>query len=165
MLIEVRQADLLTFEGDAIILPTISSGVMDQGFAARFLELVGHEIEKQVVGHAPIAVGAALLTEAPNTTVRYLIHVPVVEETGMRVSVENIRRAARAGLLGASRYELERVAMPGVGYGEGGVPHEEAARAIVDEVIAFKAPFPTGVTLMDEDEEMLDAFEQHVPGS
>ena len=160
MQIEVIEADLLAFEGDAILVPTISDGTMSEGIAARVREIVGAEIEREVMSHAPIAVGAALVTKAPNMGVRYLIHVPLLEEIGMRIGVENIRRATRAGLLGATRFELDRVGVPGIGYGESGVPHDEAARAIIDEVAACKGSHPTQVALIDRDAEMLDAFRQ-----
>ena len=162
MQIEVRKADLLDFEGDGILLPTVSDGSMQLGMAARVLDIVGKEIETEVMSHAPIAVGAALVTDAPNTRVRHIIHVPLVEDPTMRVGVENIRRSTRAGLLGAARYQLERVCIPGVGYGEQGVPPDEAARAIIDEVNAFKGAHPTFVCLVDEDEEMVEAFRMQV---
>ena len=90
---------------------------------------------------------------------RHLIHVPLIEESGMRVGIENIRRATRAGLLGATRLGLDSVAIPGIGYGETGVPHDEAARAIVDEAMAYRGPHPTSVVLVDQDERMVAAFD------
>ncbi|MCA9667556.1 MAG: macro domain-containing protein [Myxococcales bacterium] len=159
MQIEVRTGDILAFEGDAIILPTLSDGSMQEGIAAAVREIVGGEVEEQVRAHAPIAVGAAFVTEAPGLGVRHLIHVPLIEESGMRVGIENIRRATRAGLLGATRLGLDSVAIPGIGYGETGVPHDEAARAIVDEAMAYRGPHPTSVVLVDQDERMVAAFD------
>ena len=158
MQLEIRQGDILSFEGDGLVLPTISDGQMCDGLAARAKRIVGEDIERDVCNHTPIAVGAAIVTDAPRMSVRHLIHVPLVEELGMRVGIENVRRATRAGLLAALRHELANVAVPGLGYGEEGVPHDEAARAIIDELNAFKRDFPTTVALIDEDEDMIDAF-------
>ena len=60
MQFEVKNADLLTFEGAGIVLPTISDGTMREGLAGRVRRIVGDEIEAEVMTHAPIAVGAAL---------------------------------------------------------------------------------------------------------
>jgi O-acetyl-ADP-ribose deacetylase (regulator of RNase III) len=157
--VQVRNEDLLSFEGDGIMLPTISSGRMILPIAAAAKKLVGEEIEAEVIGHAPIAVGACLVTEAGPLKARHLIHAPAIEEPGMRIGVENIRRAVRASLLGAVHYELSQVALPGFGYDEGGVSHEETARAIIDEIAGFKHPFPQVVVLMDRDLDMFEAFE------
>ena len=40
-----------------------------------------------------------------------------------------------------------------------GVPHDEAARAIVDEAMAYRGPHPTSVVLVDQDERMVAAFD------
>lgn len=164
MQIELREFDIITFEGDGLVLPTVSTGEMIEGLAARVKERVGRAIEQEVTAHAPIAVGAALVTEAPNLGVRHLIHVPLVETEGVRVGVENIRRATRAGLLGAAHHSLEVIAIPGMGYGETGVPHDEAARAIIDEVSAFKQTHPLTVYLIDTDEDMVEAFQLQLHG-
>ena len=165
MQLEVRKADLLTFEGDGIVVPTICSGEMTLPIAMSVKRKVGPAVEQEVREHAPIAVGACLVTEANAIGARYLIHAPVVEEISARVGVENIRRAVRASLLGATHYEMDKIGIPGFGYGEGAVSHEETARAIIDEVIGYKrGAHPTIVVLMDEDDEMYEAFTTQVGG-
>ena len=108
--------------------------------------------------HVPLAVGAALVTDGGKMSVDYIIHTPIMEQPGMRVGVENIRRATRAGLLAATHYQLDSLGIPGMGYGENGVPHDEAARAIIDEVRAYKGQGPSQVTLMDRSDDMYEAF-------
>ena len=158
MLLEVRSADLLTFEGDAILVPINCEGTMEDEISSRVKEITGPEIEQQVISHQPIAIGAALVTDAPNLPCGRLIHAPMIETAGLRMSIENIRRGTRASLLASVRYEMERIGITGVGYEEGGVSHEEAARAIIDEITGFKGPFPGGVCLLDEDPDMNEAF-------
>ena len=156
--VELEKADLLTYEGEAFIVPSYSDGRMAEGLAARVKKLGGDIVEELAAKSAPIAVGAALVTPGGNLGVSHVIHAPIIEQAGMRVGVENIRRATRAGLLAATHFQFEKVAIPGMGYGEGGVPHDEAARAIIDEIRAYKATPPTEVVLMDTDPDMLRAF-------
>jgi O-acetyl-ADP-ribose deacetylase (regulator of RNase III) len=158
MEIEIRQADLITFEGDGIIVPTASDGLMTEGVASRVRSVAGKEVEVEAVKLAPIAVGAAVGTGGGKLPVRMIVHAPLVEKVGMRVGIENIRRATRAGLLAATHFQLDRVAIPGMGTGENGVPYDEAARAIIDEVRAYRGHKPVAVVLMDADPEMIDAF-------
>ncbi len=159
MQIEVRKADLLTFEGDGIVVPTVATGQMQTAIAARVLAQVGEEVQAEVIDHAPIAVGACLVTGGKPLPVRYLIHAPVIEEPGMRVGIESIRRSVRASLLGATRYEMQSIGIPGFGYDEAGVSHEETARAIIDEITGYKNSYPQNAVLLDRDEEMIEAFE------
>jgi O-acetyl-ADP-ribose deacetylase (regulator of RNase III) len=162
--IDIRQEDILAYDGDGLLLPTLSPGTMIEGLAIRVKEIVGQLVEDAVAKHAPIAVGAAMLSEAPSMPVRHLIHAPVAESPGEKSRIENVRRATRAGLLAANHYELERIAIPGIGYGESGIPHDEAARAIIDEIRGFKGGFPKQISLIDEDIDMVDAFEMLLAG-
>jgi len=158
--IEIRTGDLLAFDGDGIVVPTISEGLMVDGVAARVKAAAGQEVEDEVRRSAPIAVGAAVVTSGGALAVRHIVHVPLTEHLGMKIGVENIRRATRAGLLASTRFQLERIAIPGIGSGEIGVPSDEAARAIIDEVRAYRGSYPTHVVLLDEDGEMIAAFSQ-----
>ncbi len=160
--LEIRRADPVSFDGDALVVPTLSEGWMVEGVAARIKNAGGKEVEDEARRRAPIAVGAAVVTGAGNLSVRHLVHVPVAEQPGAKVAVENIRRATRAGLLAASHFQLERVAIPGIGYGEAGVPYDEAARAMIDEIRAFRGAFPASVILMDTDPEMIASFEDEI---
>jgi len=159
MKLEVLSADVLEYEGDGVVIPTNSLGLMAEGLAARAKGAAGQSVEDAVRQHTPIAVGAALVTEVASLPVRYMIHAPLVEEPGMRIGVENIRRATRASLLAAEHFEMHSVAIPAMGFGEVGVSHEEAARAMIDEVIGFKGDFPQVVALIADDLDMYDALE------
>lgn len=159
MQLDVLSADLLEYEGDGIVVPTNSMGLMAEGIAARAKAAAGKCVEEAVRQHTPIAVGAALVTEVHSLAMRYMIHAPLLEEPGMRIGVENIRRATRASLLAAEHFEMESVGIPAMGFGEVGVSHEEAARAMIDEVNGFKGDFPKTVALVADDPDMLDALE------
>jgi len=160
--IEVRDADILAFEGDGIVLPTNSEGLMLESLTARVKDAGGRGIEEEVKRSSPIAVGAAVVTKGGSLPFAYIIHCPVTEQPGMKVAVENIRRATRAGLLAATHVQLEKLAIPGIGFGENGVPHDEAARAVIDEVRGYRGPHPSQVVLIETDPEMLFAFRQQL---
>ena len=156
--IEFVEADLLEYEGEVFIMPAFSDGRMVGGLALRVKKKGGDLVEELASQSAPIAVGAALVTPGGKLGVTHVIHAPIIEQAGMRIGVENIRRATRAGLLAATHFQFEKVAIPGMGYGEGGVPHDEAARAIIDEIRAYKASPPTEAVLLDTDPDMVKAF-------
>jgi O-acetyl-ADP-ribose deacetylase len=99
-----------------------------------------------------------VVTAPGDLPVKRVIHVPVSEQPAVKIPVENIRRATRAGLLAANHFQMERLAIPAFGHGELGVPCDEAARAIIDEVRAFRGQFPTYVLLVDVSQEMVEAF-------
>lgn len=158
MKIDVVKQDVLEFEGDALVLPTTSSCQMNEGLAARVKAIAGERVEEEVLKSAPVAVGAAVGTRPGRLNVNRIIHVPVIEQNGLKIPIENIRRATRAGLLASTHFQLEKIAIPGFGYGEFGVPHDEAARAILDEIRAYRTTYPSYIALIDMDHDMLEAF-------
>ena len=143
-------------------MPAFSDGRMSEGIALRVKKRGGDLIEELAAQSAPIAVGAALVTPGGKLKVTHVIHAPIIEQAGLRIGVENIRRATRAGLLAATHFQFEKVAIPGMGYGEGGVPHDEAARAIIDEIRAYKITPPSVVVLLDTDRYMIRAFKNQL---
>lgn len=158
MELEIRLADPIDFDGDALVIPTNSYGLMTDGLAARVKEAAGDTVEEEATRSAPIAVGAAVVTGGGSLNVSHVIHVPVMEQTGMRIGIESVRRATRAALLAANHYQLDRICIPGFGHGEDGIPYDETARAIIGEIRAFRGAHPTGIYLWDLDEEMAHAF-------
>jgi O-acetyl-ADP-ribose deacetylase (regulator of RNase III) len=162
MEIEIRNADPIDYVGDGLVLPTNSYGQMVEGLAARIKDEFGEAIEKEAIQSAPIAVGAAVITGGGSLSVSKIIHVPVVDHPGLRIGIENVRRATRAGLLAANHVQLESICIPGFGYGENGIPYDETARAIIDEIRAFKGSCPTSVVLADMDRTMVQAFKAQV---
>ena len=129
--IELLNGDVLDHEGDALLIPSNSQGLMVEGLAGRVRHAIGQDVENEVRAHEPIAVGAALITGAHGKLrVRKLVHSPLMETPGERMTIENVRRCTRAALLAAQHGEIEKLIMPGIGYGENGVPHDEADVAL-----------------------------------
>lgn len=160
MQVHVAQADITNLPVDAIVNPSNSKGIMGGGVAAAIRKHGGDEIQAEAMSRAPIAVGAALVTTAGALPAKFVIHAPTMEEPGMTIGTENVRRAARAALIAAHANKYSVLAMPGIGTGVGGVAFEDAARAIVEEIRAHKKPFPETIYLVDTSADMVAAFEE-----
>src|SRR5207247_2113061 len=119
----------------------------------------GPEIEEEARASAPIAVGAAVVTTGGELFARHVIHAPTMEEPGMKIGVENVRRATRAALIAAAVHQFDTIAMPAMGTGVGGVPIEEATRAMVDELRAHRQPKPSTIYLVGTSDIVTIAFE------
>src|SRR5213595_914231 len=145
MQIHLAKSDITTMAVDAVVNPANSMGIMGGGVAAAL---------------SRIAVGAAVVTNAGKLFAKQVIHAPTMEQPGMKVGVENVRRATRAALLAAARLEIEVLAIPGMGTGLGGVDPADAARAMVDELRAHRQPKPATVYLVDIDDEILLCLEE-----
>jgi O-acetyl-ADP-ribose deacetylase (regulator of RNase III) len=159
MQIHVARSDLIEMPVDAVVNPANSLGLMSGGVAAALLERGGSIIEEEARASAPIAVGAAVVTTGGELFAKHVIHAPTMEEPGQKIGVENVRRATRAALIAAAHHQLETIALPGMGTGVGGVPIDEAARAMVDELRAHKQPKPATVYLVATSDALLAAFE------
>jgi O-acetyl-ADP-ribose deacetylase (regulator of RNase III) len=160
MQVHVAQADITNLPVDAIVNPANSKGIMGGGVAAAIRRHGGDEIQTEAMSRAPIAVGAALVTRAGSLPAKFVIHVPTMEEPGMTIAAENVRRAARAALIAAHANKYQVLAIPGLGTGIGGLAVEEAARAIVEEIRAHRKPYPETIYLVDTSAEMVAAFEE-----
>ena len=145
---------------DAVVNPANSLGIMGGGLPGSIRRAGGDTIQQAAMAAAPIAVGAAIITTAGQLPAKSVIHVPTMEEPGMVIGAENVRRAARAALIAADRNGFKVIAIPGIGTDLGNVPIDEAARAIVEEIRAHRRPNPETIYLVDQNEIMLAALEE-----
>jgi O-acetyl-ADP-ribose deacetylase (regulator of RNase III) len=160
MQIHVAKAEIWNLPVDAIVNPANSLGIMGGGIGGSLRRQGGDVIQQAAMQAAPIAVGAALVTTAGQLPAKNVIHVPTMEEPGMQIGAENVRRAARAALIASDRNGFKVIAIPGIGTDLGGVPIEEAARAIVEEIRAHRRPNPETIYLVDTNEMMIQALEE-----
>ena len=160
MQVHVARAELWTLPVDAVVNPANSLGIMGGGIGGLLRRQGGDAIQQAAMQAAPIAVGAAIVTTAGQLPARHVIHVPTMEEPGMKIGAENVRRAARAALIAADRNSFKVIAMPGIGTDLGEVPVDEAARAIVEEIRAHRRPNPETIYLVDTSEDMIYALEE-----
>jgi O-acetyl-ADP-ribose deacetylase len=159
MQVHVAKADITLVPVDAIVNPANSLGIMGGGVAGAIKRRGGDVIQREAMSCAPIAVGAAIVTSGGKLYTKHVIHAPTMEEPGMKIGVENVRRATRAALIAAAHEGYEVIAFPGLGTGIGGVDRDEAARAMVDEIRAHRGPKPHTIYLIDTDDGMLASFE------
>ena len=111
---------------DAVVNPANSLGIMGGGIGGALRRQGGDVIQQAAMQAAPIAVGAALVTTAGQLPARHVIHVPTMEEPGMKIGAENVRRAARAALIASDRNNFKVIAIPGIGTDLGDVPFDES---------------------------------------
>src|SRR5262245_15565751 len=145
MQIHVALCELTDLPVDAVVNPANSLGVMSDGVGASLVQHGGRVIESEARASAPIAVGAAVVTAGGALHARSVIHVPTVEEPGMKPSIENVRRATRAALIAAAARRLGVIGIPPIG--DPPLPIDETARAMVDELRAHRQGLPETVYL------------------
>lgn len=159
MQVHVARAEIFKLQVDAIVNPANSLGIMGGGIGGLIKRHGGEAIQHEAMGKAPIAIGAAIITAGGALPCSHIIHAPTMEEPGMKIGAENVRRAARAALIASDLLSFKVIAFPGMGTDLGDVPIDEAARAIVEEIRAHKRPFPETVYLVDNNQGMVEAFE------
>ncbi len=160
MVIHIAKSDITEMPVDAVVNPANSLGIMGGGVAAALSRKGGPSIQREAMSLAPIAVGAAVVTNAGSLWAKHVIHAPTMEEPGIKIGIENVRRATRAALIAAARHGFETIALPGMGTGLGGVDPADASRAIVDELRAHRQPKPTTVYLVDLNDNILRCLEE-----
>lgn len=160
MQVHVANADIATLAVDAVVNPANSLGIMGGGVAGRLRHQGGDSIQAAAMNAAPIAVGAAVVTEAGALPCKHVIHAPIMDEPGQKIGAENVRRAARAALIASDYHKFKVIAFVGMGSELGEVPRDESARAIVEEIRANKKANPEIIYLVDTDMEMVEAFQE-----
>jgi Predicted phosphatase homologous to the C-terminal domain of histone macroH2A1 len=160
--IEVVKGSLLEVDADVIVNPANSLGLMGGGVAGLIKRFGGKEIEEEAVKKAPIEVGRAILTSAGALKFKGVIHAPTMEEPAMVTTEEKVRKAVRAALKLADELGFESLAMPGMGTGVGRLPKEVSAKAMIEEIKAFKPNSLKKVILVDVDEDMVRAWKENL---
>lgn len=152
-------------EVDGFVCPINSEGIMSNYPASKLKELAGDAIELEVRAHAPLAVGAALVTGAGAMKAKHLIHVANTDKPGGRVQVEDILRATAAVIIACAHKGLHSIAIPLMGAFDQGIPAEEAARAIHSEFRSYRGDRSLQVLLMAKDADEVEVFEMAIEGT
>jgi O-acetyl-ADP-ribose deacetylase (regulator of RNase III) len=132
--IRVRQGDITTFEGDAIVNAANDRLQLTVGVAGAIRQAGGPAIQEACDRHGPIQVGEATLTTAGKLRVRHVIHAAVMG--AQPITTDIVRRATEASLRLAAEHGMARIAMPVLGSGVGRVPVVDAAQTMIDVVRA-----------------------------
>src|SRR6476646_749937 len=112
MQVHLAKTDITTIPVDAVVNPANSLGIMGGGVAGALSRKGGPTIQREARSLAPIAIGAAVVTNAGNLWAKKVIHAPTMAEPGQRVEVEDVRRATRAALLAAVHLKADVIALP-----------------------------------------------------
>lgn len=153
--VEVLQGDICQLRVDAIVSPANSFGFMDGGLDYTLSERFGWDLQEtlqQAIRARPLKellVGEALVLPTKDPEVPWLISAPTMRvPMRLRQSV-NVYLAMKAILIAARNHvgepRMEKVAIPGLGTGCGGLDPETAAlqmRAAYGEVVLGKGQYP-----------------------
>src|SRR3954469_9477940 len=88
MQIHLAKTDITTLAVDAVVNPANSLGIMGGGVAGALSRRGGPTIQREAMSLAPIAVGAAVVTNAGQLHAKRVIHAPTMEQPGTKVGVE-----------------------------------------------------------------------------
>ncbi|MGD8726641.1 MAG: macro domain-containing protein [Gemmatimonadales bacterium] len=130
--ISVRQGDITTYEGDAIVNAANNRLQLGAGVAGAIRKAGGPSIQEECDRHGPIRVGQAAITGGGNLPVRWVIHAAAMGDAP--VSTRSIRESTEASLALAVEHGIERLAFPVLGSGIGGFGFREAATIMRDTV-------------------------------
>lgn len=128
----VRQGDITTYDGDAIVNAANNRLILGAGVAGAIRRSGGATIQEECDRHGPIRVGEAAITGAGTLPVRWVIHAaamgdePVSERSIRESTLESLRLAAERG--------VRRIAFPILGSGVGGFSFQRAAAIMLDAV-------------------------------
>ena len=157
--IEIKHGSILDLDCDAIVNPANSYGLMGGGLALAIKRAGGKIIEEEAVAKAPIKLGSAVATSAGLLKFKAIIHAPTMEQPAELASKLNVALATRAALSLADSLHFSSLALPGMGTGVGKLPLEEAAEAMLSEILLFKATYLKFITLCDLNADLITAWE------
>ncbi|HET7040223.1 MAG TPA: macro domain-containing protein, partial [Gemmatimonadales bacterium] len=123
--LRVRQGDITTFEGDAIVNAASQDLRLAVGVAGAIRQAGGPEIQAACDRHGAIKVGDAAITPGGKLRVRHVIHAAVMGDSAITTDI--VRRATESALRLAAENGVARLAMPILGTGVGRIPVREAA--------------------------------------
>lgn len=130
--IRVRQGDITTFEGDAIVNAANTQLVLDKGVAGAIRQAGGPAIQQECAGYGPIGLGQAMITSGGKLAARFVIHAVIMGDEPTTPST--IRQATESALHLAAEHGATRIGMPVLGSGVGRMPLEDAARAMLSAI-------------------------------
>lgn len=162
MEIEIKQGSIIDVEADAIVNAANSLGYMGGGVAGFLKRVCGSEVENEAIEKSPIPVGKAVSTSAGKLKDKFkaIIHAPTMERPAMRIPPENVFKATLGALEEADKNGFQKIAIPGMGTGVGGVEKKVAAELMLKAILEFKPKNLKKVILIDIDPEMVKEFQK-----
>jgi len=134
--VEIVEGDITDQNVHAIINAANIHFWMGSGVAGAIKKKGGQEIETEAVEQGPVEVGGAVITTAGALPAQYVIHAASMGQD-LRTSADIVRKTTRSSLDLAEGNRLESIAFPAIGTGVGGLPIQQCAQIMLDEVITF----------------------------
>ncbi len=160
MKISLKRGDITKETVDAIIVSTNALGYMNGEIARQIKSIGGKEIESEAHKKAPIALGSAILTKAGSLPCKAIIHTPIMDGFTSLTSVENIQKAVEAALKVADQNNFEKVSIPGIGTGSGGISRRNIARTMITAIQNVSTAHLKEVMIIDSDSLLMSEFEK-----
>jgi O-acetyl-ADP-ribose deacetylase (regulator of RNase III) len=132
--IRVRQGDITTFEGDAIVNAANADLRLAVGVAGAIRQAGGASIQEECDRCGSVALGDVAVTGAGKLQARYVIHAVVMAGETEPVTADVIRRATDAALHAAAERGVTRLGTPILGSGVGRLPLREAAAIMIEAI-------------------------------
>ncbi len=128
----VRQGDITTYDGDAIVNAANNHLILGAGVAGAIRRAGGPSIQEACDRHGPIRVGEAAITKAGALPVGWVIHAAAMGDDP--VSERSIRDSTAATVRLAALHQVRRLAFPVLGTGVGGFDFRRAVEAMLDAI-------------------------------
>ncbi len=144
MRIDVRQGDIASYDGDAVVNAANNHLVLGAGVAGAIRRAGGPTIQAEcdayVRRHGPLRVGEAVATGGGALSARWVIHAAALGDEP--ASARAIASATTAALRVAGEVGARTVAFPVLGSGVAGFPFQRAAELMLEAVRAHAAQSP-----------------------
>ncbi|MEM2926235.1 MAG: macro domain-containing protein [Candidatus Bathyarchaeia archaeon] len=159
VLIITKVASITDEVAEALVNPANSYMRMGGGVAGALKKSGGAIIELEALKYAPVPIGKAVATTAGSLKAKFVIHAPTMEIPGP-TNPENIYKATRAALICADELGVKTIAFPAMGTGVGGVPIDEAVRAMIKAITDHLSLGSRirRITILSLDEETVNQF-------
>lgn len=164
-MIQVVVDDLAFVDVDAVVRPATDLLEPTASDLRHFDEIGGIRFKKQLQIREPLAIGAAIVTDAGDLASEFVIHA-IIRSVAEQVSADGVRRALVSALQRAAAWQFAAVALPPLGTGPGNLAVEHAAQ-LMCEVLrehALTAAFPAEIRIVVSSEEEQIMF-QHLLGT
>ena len=127
--IVVRQGDITTYDGDAVVNAANNHLVLGAGVAGAIRRAGGPSVQRECDQHGTIAVGEAAITGAGQLLVQWVIHAAAMGDEP--VSERSIHDSTAASVRLAAAHAARRIAFPVLGSGVGGFDFRRAAEIML----------------------------------
>lgn len=157
--IRVVVGDVTDQAVDAIVNAANTDLELGAGVAGAIRRKGGPSIQEACRKLAPVALGAAVVTEAGRLPARYVIHAASMSATALTTE-RSLRDSVRNSLARCLEHGIQTVAFPAIGTGVAGFPMDRCAEIMVAEAREHlsRAPLPETVTFVLLDAAGAEAF-------